>query len=403
MARLQVLLGVLAAVMLLAGTATGDPGSDKADVDARLEEARARAEQAAGTATLLTTELSRLGQAARSAEAALATEQARVSALEASLAAEQARLVALEREVELQNARLAVLQRQYRAALRVLERHVRAIYEADSPDLISFAVGATSFGELINNLELLERIGKQDERIEGAFDAARVTLARSRASTLRARREVARSVSAIAARTSAQREARDLVAARRDAVVAAENEKAQALDGAREDRATFVAEAEALAAQSAALAARIQASQRAAATPTLAAASPSSSPPPSPGATLSWPVSGPVTSGFGPRWGRMHEGIDIAVGMGTPVQAAAAGTVIYTGWLGGYGNLVVIDHGAGLSTAYAHNSSLSVAQGTTVAGGAVIALSGNTGSSSGPHVHFEVRVNGAAVDPLGYL
>ena len=74
----------------------------------------------------------------------------------------------------MQNARLAVLQRQYRAALRVLERHVRAIYEADSPDLISFAVGATSFGELINNLELLDRIGKQDQRIAGSFDAARV-------------------------------------------------------------------------------------------------------------------------------------------------------------------------------------------------------------------------------------
>ena len=173
MARLPVLLGLLAAVMLLAGTATGDPGSDKAEVDARLEQTRERAARAAGSAALLTTELSRLGQAARSAEADLAIEQARVSALEASLVAEQARLVALEREVEVQNARLAVLQRQYRGALRVLERHVRAIYEADSPDLISFAVGATSFSELINNLDLLDRIGKQDAQIAGAFDSAR--------------------------------------------------------------------------------------------------------------------------------------------------------------------------------------------------------------------------------------
>jgi murein DD-endopeptidase MepM/ murein hydrolase activator NlpD len=99
----------------------------------------------------------------------------------------------------------------------------------------------------------------------------------------------------------------------------------------------------------------------------------------------------------------MHEGIDIAVPTGTPVGAAAPGTVIYAGWLGGYGNLVVVDHGNGLSTAYAHNSQLLVGVGTVVGTGTTISLSGNTGNSSGPHVHFEVRVGGSAVDPLGYL
>ena len=99
----------------------------------------------------------------------------------------------------------------------------------------------------------------------------------------------------------------------------------------------------------------------------------------------------------------MHEGIDIGVGAGTPVHAAAAGTVVYAGWMSGYGNLVVIDHGNGLSTAYAHNSSLVVGQAHRSGQGFVVALSGNTGHSTGPHVHFEVRVNGAPVDPLGYL
>ncbi len=103
------------------------------------------------------------------------------------------------------------------------------------------------------------------------------------------------------------------------------------------------------------------------------------------------------------RWGRMHEGIDIAVPTGTPVVAAAAGTVIYAGVLGGYGNLVVVDHGNGLATAYAHNSAYASSVGQVVAQGTVIAYSGNTGNSSGPHVHFEVRVGGTAVDPLGYL
>lgn len=404
MVRPLALLAVLAAVMTLAGTATGDPGADKARVDARLAEARAKAEQASGRATLLTGELSKLGQATRVAEAALASEQSRVASLEAALAAEQARLATLERKVAAQDARLTVLRREYRSALRILERHVRAIYQADSPDLIAFALGATSFSELLNHIDLLDRIGKQDKQVAESFDAARVELAEARAATVLAKREVARSVAAIAVRTEAQRRARDLVASKRDALVAAEGEKARALASAREDRATFVAEVDALAASSAALAAKIQAAQSAApAAPSSSSSSSSPAPPSSPGATLSWPVSGPVTSGFGPRWGRMHEGIDIAVSTGTPVRAAAAGTVIYVGWLGGYGNLVVVDHGGGLSTAYAHNSSFSVGQGATVGAGAAIALSGNTGNSSGPHVHFEVRVNGSAVDPLRYL
>jgi murein DD-endopeptidase MepM/ murein hydrolase activator NlpD len=110
-----------------------------------------------------------------------------------------------------------------------------------------------------------------------------------------------------------------------------------------------------------------------------------------------------VTSGFGMRWGRMHEGIDIAVGYGTPVHAAAAGRVVYAGWMSGYGNIVVLDHGGGLSTAYGHNTSVSVSVGQEVAAGQVIASSGSTGHSTGPHVHFEVRVGGQPADPLAYL
>jgi murein DD-endopeptidase MepM/ murein hydrolase activator NlpD len=85
------------------------------------------------------------------------------------------------------------------------------------------------------------------------------------------------------------------------------------------------------------------------------------------------------------------------------VRAAASGRVIIAGWMGGYGNLVVIDHGGGLSTAYGHNSSFAVGAGASVSQGQVIAYAGSTGNSTGPHVHFEVRVNGAPVDPLGYL
>ncbi len=108
-------------------------------------------------------------------------------------------------------------------------------------------------------------------------------------------------------------------------------------------------------------------------------------------------------SGFGPRGGRIHEGIDIIASSGTPVVASAAGRVIRSEYGRGYGNVVVIDHGNGLSTTYAHNSSLAARVGATVAQGTVIAYVGSTGNSSTPHVHLEFRINGTAVDPFRYL
>ena len=114
-------------------------------------------------------------------------------------------------------------------------------------------------------------------------------------------------------------------------------------------------------------------------------------------------INGAVTSGFGLRWGRMHEGLDIGVGFGTPIRAAAGGTVSHAGWLGGYGNLVVVEHGGGLATAYAHQQQIYVSVGQTVSQGQLIASVGCTGHCYGPHVHFEVRVNGTPVDPMGYL
>ena len=125
--------------------------------------------------------------------------------------------------------------------------------------------------------------------------------------------------------------------------------------------------------------------------------------------SLIWPVSGPVTSPFGWRihpilgYKKFHTGIDIGVGYGTPIHAADSGTVIYATWMGGYGNVIIIDHGDGLSTLYAHQSSLAVGTGARVTRGQMIGYVGSTGFSTGPHLHFEVRVNGNPVDPMGYL
>ncbi len=118
---------------------------------------------------------------------------------------------------------------------------------------------------------------------------------------------------------------------------------------------------------------------------------------------LAWPTSGPVTSGFGMRWGRLHAGLDIAPGYGTPVKAAKAGTVIMAGGNGGYGNCVVIDHGGGLTTLYGHMSKLTVNDGESVKQGEQVGNVGSSGSSTGPHLHFETRMGGSPQNPMRYL
>lgn len=110
-----------------------------------------------------------------------------------------------------------------------------------------------------------------------------------------------------------------------------------------------------------------------------------------------------LTSGFGYRWGRQHEGIDLGMYEGAPIYAARAGTVAYAGCCGSYGNLVRIDHGDGMETYYAHCSRLLVSEGQQVEAGDIIAEVGSTGNSTGPHLHFEVRINGTSQDPLEWL
>ncbi len=160
---------------------------------------------------------------------------------------------------------------------------------------------------------------------------------------------------------------RDRLASNRDTLASARELKRSALVDSRETREEYLGEVEALAAQSAALAAAIRDSQAGAGS--AGTGTPSA-------AGLIWPVDGVVVSGFGMRWGRMHEGIDITAPSGTPIRAAAAGIVIHSGWLGGYGNLVVLDHGNGLATAYAHASAILVGVGLQVSQGETVSLVG---------------------------
>lgn len=391
---------VFAVVCLALGLAVAAPAaaqapeSEKAAVDARIAALEAEIAESKAKEGVLTSQLSAVLSELEDAQAAVDSAQSSVSALEAELSSAQARLDELTALLEQQTRRLERLQVEYRKAVIILEARVRAAYIDEPPDVLAFLVSASTFDEIVDNVELISRIGSQDQRIARQVERARVAAAAERKATIDTKRLQIATVSLISARTDDARIARDRLAGDRDRLASVRSLKQSALAGTRESREDYLREVDALAAESAALAARISDAH------TEAGSSGDGQPS---AAGLIWPCDGAVVSPFGMRSGRMHEGVDISCSFGIPNRAAASGTVIYSGWLGGYGNLVVLDHGNGLSTAYAHATSNVVGVGQSVSQGETVSLVGSTGNSSGPHLHFEVRVNGQAVDPLGYL
>jgi len=392
--RLAAVVGLAVGLAFTAVAAGQDIEGRKASVDARIAELEQEIASADEKEGVLTSQLGAVVDELRAAESAVGDAQGSLDLLESQLSDERARLDRLTALLDEQTRRLRILQAEYRRAVEILEGRVRAIYIHGQPDVLSVLVSAQSFGDAIDRYEFVNRIGLQDQRIARQVEDAKAKAAAKRRATARTRRLAAASVSIISARTEEARVVRDELVASRDTLAAARRLKRSALTNARETREEYLEEAAALQAQSAELAAAIRNAQASAGSTGSGVLS---------AAGFIWPVNGTVTSGYGWRWGRLHEGIDIAAPSGTPIWAAAAGTVIYAGWLGGYGNLVVVDHGNGLATAYAHASAVLVSVGQSVGQGETVSLVGSTGNSSGPHLHFEVRVNGSAVDPLLYL
>ncbi len=393
--RSLVLAGLALALIAAGRAGAGDPAGEKAAVDARIAALQAEIAESKAQDGVLTTQLSAVVAELGGAQAAVDEATARVSSLETELSSARGRLDELTAVLGVQTHRLKRLQAEYEKAIAILDARVRSAYIDEPPDMLAFLVSASSFDDVIDNLDFLTRLGRQDQRIAGTVEQARSRTAAERRATIATRKQQAATVSVIAARTDEARAARDRLAVDRDRLATIESLKQRALASNGETRADYLHEVNALAAQSAALGEQIRGAQEGAAG-TTGSGAPSS-------AGFIWPCDGVVVSGFGMRWGRMHEGIDIGCAYGTPNRAADSGTVIYAGWLGGYGNLVVVDHGNGLSTAYAHASSILVGVGQTVAQGQTVSLVGSTGHATGPHLHFEVRVNGVAVDPLLYL
>ena len=389
----------LACALLVAGTAAGDPGISerKAAVDSKIERVQGKIDEARKREGVLSSQIAAVTSKIRAIQDDVDAASARLNGLESVLALHQRKLDHLNELYRLQTGKLVFLQRQHKAAADRLNRRLVQIYTSEQTEPLAVVLEAASFGQMLDQLEFLQDIGNQDAKIAREVERVKIQVRETRNRTRKTRQSVAETTRQVAARTLEQRQVRDRLAWSQRQLATARREKNDALAATTETREEYLAEVEGLLAQSAALSARIQSAQSSAAsssTPVLSA--PSS-------AGFVWPVHGVMTSSFGWRWGRMHEGIDIAVPSGTSVVAAMSGTVIVAGWMGGYGNLVVIDHGNGTSTAYAHNASVAAAVGQQVAQGQLIAYSGNTGNSTGPHVHFEVRVNGSPADPLGYL
>jgi murein DD-endopeptidase MepM/ murein hydrolase activator NlpD len=383
-------------VVLVAATpAFGDDSTKKQHIDSRISSLEGKLATSKQRERELRSVVAGYTSRIRTLEARVGDVSLKLSTMEADLALHQRRLNALNELFEVQTKKFNFLKQQYSASVDVLNTRLVDIYESDEASTMDVFLGASSVQDALDKVQYLNDIGDQDRRVAQQVAAAKAQIRVQRAKTKKLRGSVQSETAVISARTAQTRFVRDQLVGAKGDLSSKQQQKLQDISQLTKEQQAEAEEIDALRASSASLAARIQAAQAG-----RQSGGPSSGPSSS---GLVWPVSGPVTSSFGWRWGRMHEGIDIGVGTGTPIHAAASGTVIYCGWESGYGNLTVIDHGGNLATAYGHQSSISVACGQQVAQGQVIGAVGSTGHSTGPHLHFEVRVNGSPVDPLGYL
>jgi murein DD-endopeptidase MepM/ murein hydrolase activator NlpD len=376
-----------AVALLLALPALGGAAS----LSSRIQEKERQVAAERAKEGVLTTDIQGYSERIGALQSDITSLQARESRLQADLDGKLARLSAIQRDLRTERARLARLRVKLAEGERLLAARLVELYKADSPDLVTVVLDSDGFAELLENSEFARRIGRQDNRIIVAVrDAKRESTAS--AARLAGLEADARQIAAVVEdRRNEVADVKGDLEARRDEYARARDRKNAVLSSVSSHREHLEGDLRELQEEQARIQARL-------------AGVPGTIGPPRVGSGgLVWPVNGPVSSGFGMRWGRLHAGIDIPVPSGTPVRAAASGSVRIAGWMGGYGNYICIQHAGALSTCYGHNTSLSVSVGQSVSQGSVIASSGNTGNSTGPHVHFETRINGSPVDPMAYL
>ena len=331
----------------------------------------------------------------------------RQSSIQARLDSKRAELIKLRERLERARERLARLKIELARSERALAARLVELYKADEPDALTVVLEADGFADLLERTEFLELVSKQDQRIVRRVRELKgqaIRLARELAA-LERRTEAA--ATAIQARRDELRAAKDRSQRAQGELQATRDGRKAALTRVRQSRVRLEGDLREFEAEQARVQAALRAAQSSQGSGDGGSGSggqaPSAGPIKRGSGQLIWPVSGPVVSPFGPRWGRLHAGIDIASPAGTPIRAADSGRVALAGVMGGYGNYTCIQHGGSLSTCYAHQSSIGVSQGASVSQGQVIGSVGCTGHCFGDHLHFETRVGGSPVNPFGYL
>jgi murein DD-endopeptidase MepM/ murein hydrolase activator NlpD len=397
--RTLILAAVLAALVIglvppVAGALTpGQAQSELSRTREQLELMRARITEAQARKTALDAEVQGIDAQLGVIESQLAETGAQITSVERKLKKMRARLDRLRADLRETRIELKIAEDRLAAQQAAFEQRVVALYKTNDLSYLDVLLRSTDFADLVGRYRVVHDLVGGETDLLGQLDAARAAVEAERAALDEKQQEAARAAveleeqrSALAALRAAQQE-------QRDAAYAARQDKAGTLAAANADLAELESQEDELLAQSQSLTSIINGSAGGG----------------NGTGSMIWPVNGTVTSGFGyrihPILGKrlLHTGIDIAAGSGTAIWAADSGKVIYATWSGGYGNTVAIDHGGGISTLYAHQSSMAVSYGQTVSKGEVIGYVGSTGYSTGPHLHFEVRVNGTPVDPMGYL
>ncbi|HEY8030469.1 MAG TPA: peptidoglycan DD-metalloendopeptidase family protein [Gaiellaceae bacterium] len=395
--RVAVLLILGFALVAAPAFGGGDLGQQKASLDAKLAAVQAKIAAAQVRESHLNTQIGGLTTQIQTLETRVGGVSSKLSSLQTDLALHQRRLNSLNRLFQLQTSRYHDLRHEYSLAITRLDNRLVSIYKQPDPGAIDLVLQAKSFQDVLDELNYLGIVAKADDTIAAQVQSAKLQVAAARKHTAAIRDTVANEANKINAYVQQEANLRTSLLVNQGKLSVVKSSKSHALFETKAQEQAAQQESDAIQAASAAIEAKIRAATSAPSdNPSGTVATPSA-------AGLIWPVQGPITSPFGPRWGGFHPGIDIGVPEGTPIHAAASGTVIYCGWESGYGNLVVIDHHNGLATAYAHQSRIAVSCNQNVGQGDVIGYSGCTGFCTGPHLHFEVRVNGTPVDPLGYL
>lgn len=291
-------------------------------------------------------------------------------------------------------ADLTVATRRLATTKELARRRIKRMYMQGDVNLLSVLVGSADFNEVASREFVLEKIAARDRKVFLDYVSAR-----ERVKTKKAQAdELVRRVGSLLDTQKRQQESLKVARQKKGAYL----KDLQARQGELQEMLQQFADDER------SITAQIQAYQRRQRRPGRPGQKPEPLPPYR-GGRFAYPVNGRLTSGFGMRYHpilhitRMHTGCDFGAPIGSTIRAAAAGVVIHSSYMSGYGNVVIVDHGGGLSTVYAHCSRIVVSDGQRVGRGQYIANVGSTGLSTGPHLHFEVRVNGRAVNPRAYL